>query len=615
MSSLTDGLKRFWSGLVQRRQRQVAAKNIQNQAGLDHRLVLKLADRRLPSWKQLGHLGRFLTPPEKNVIKALLTLIVITAIAVGGRYYSDHVTYEPATGGDYVEASVGSPHFVNPILASGNDADLDLASLVFSGLMRTNNLGRLEPDLATGYEISEDGKTYTFHLREGVVWQDGATLTANDVLATINYIKTPEWGSPFYSQFKSIGVEAPDEKTVIFTLKEPFAPFLSLLTLGILPEHLWVDIKPENATRADLNIKPVGTGPFKFKNLVKDKRGAIRSYTLARNEAYYGQKPYLDAITFKYYPDFGSAVDALLKKQVAGISYLPAESHAEVEKLRAVKTYALRLPQYTAVFFNQNRNASLKSKAVRQALALAINRNRLLDEAVPASAPAYGPIPPGFVGFHPDIKKYAFDAAAAASLLEQDGWKPGADGIRFKEVPGPKPKEIVQQPLAVTLTTVDAKENIAVAQIIKQDWRAIGVQTELEIVPASRISKDNIRPREYDALLYGEIIGPDSDPYPFWHSSQNAAPGLNLAIFAHRRADELLEKARLTTKDEERTGYYKEFQDILAEEAPAIFLYSPTYAYAVSREMKGIDTATIFAPSGRFVNVGNWYLSTKRVWK
>ncbi len=582
---------------------------------LDKRLVFSLSDKRLPNVKQLKHLGRYLSPREKSAMQILTALIAVALLAAGAKFYNDHVSFVPDYGGDYVEAVVGAPHLVNPILTASNDADLDLVSLVFSGLMKTDPKGALVPDLAETYEISPDGKTYTFHLRDGVQWQDGTDFSADDVVATMDYIKDPTWKSPHLAQFKNVTVEAPDDKTVKFTLSEPFAPFLSLLTIGILPEHLWTDIKPENAVRAELNAKPIGTGPFKFKSLIKDKKGAIKSYTLARNEGYYLDRPYLASITFKYYPDYGSATDALLKKKVDGISFLPPEDRGAVDKLGSAKSYVLRLPQYTAVFFNVSKNAALKSKNVRQALALAVDKDKIMREAVPDGAPVYGPMLPGFTDYvNSDVKQYNYDPTAAAALLDKDGWKLDENGARVQETTDKTTKAVTKTPLTLTLTTVDAKENMAVASMIKDEWGAIGVKTELEIEPASKIQSEKIRPRDYDALLYGEILGPDPDPYPFWHSSQDAAPGLNLAVYSNRRVDELLEKARVTNSDAERVADYKEFQSILAEEVPAIFLYSPTYTYVVSRKIKNLDTATIFSPSDRFVNVDKWYIDTRRAW-
>lgn len=585
------------------------------QAGLDRRLVLSLSGRSLPSGSQLKHLSRYLSAKEKTAIRMLAALIAVCLIVIGVKYVMAHNREMPAAGGDYVEASVGGPRFVNPILASTNDADLDIIRLVFSGLVRTDREGDIVPDLAESYEISEDGKTYTFTLKPGINWHDGAPFTSTDVSATVGYIKDPSWKSPLLAQFANVTVETPDELTVVLTLNEPFAPFLSLLTVGILPSHLWQEVLPENAARAELNIKPIGTGPFRFKKFEMDKQGRIHAYKLSRNEDYHGAKAMLSSITFTYHDDFQLATDELLARRVDGLSYLPLEFREAVEDARNLRVYTLRLPQYTAVFFNQNKNPLLKSAPVRQALALALDKEKIMQETIGYNGvPVHGPILPGFVGFHPDVKKYRQDLGAAAELLENAGWKMGEDGVRIKKIEGAD-KEMVDTRLALTLTTADAQENITVAQIIKTQWESIGVKTELEIVPSSRIQKDKIRPRDYDALLYGEIIGPDPDPYPFWHSSQNGAGGLNLAVFSDRKVDELLEQARSSTDEGERRELYREFQDILAEDLPAIFLYSPTYTYAVDRKIRGIETTTIFSPADRFTDAGNWYMKTKRVWK
>lgn len=585
------------------------------QAGLDKRLVLSLSGRTLPSKSQLKHLGRYLSAKEKSTIRALTVLILVCIIVIGGKYVTDHIDEVPTSGGEYVEASVGGPRFVNPIIASTNDADLDIIKLVFSGLMKTDNRGHIVPDLADSYDISEDGKTYTFNLKREVNWHDGAPFTSADVAATIGYIQDPSWKSPLATQFANVTVETPDATTVIFSLEEPFAPFLSLLTVGILPSHLWQEVMPENASRAELNIKPIGTGPFRFKKFEMDKQGRIHTYKLTRNDDYYGKKAMISSVAFTYHDDFQLAMDELVGKRVDGLSYLPLEFREAVEDARSVRVYTLRLPQYTAVFFNQSKNPLLKSASVRKALALALDKEMILQETIGYNGvPVHGPILPGFIGFHPDVKKYKQDLGAAAELLEQDGWKLADDGIRTKKIEGAD-EEMVDTPLTLTLTTADAKENITVAQIIKAQWESIGVRAELEIVPSSRIQKDKIRPRDYDALLYGEIIGPDPDPYPFWHSSQNEKGGLNLAVFSSRRVDEILEQARASHDDDERRELYREFQDILAEDLPAIFLYSPTYTYAVDRKVQGIETTTIFAPADRFTDVNSWFMKTRKIWR
>jgi len=619
---LQSGVKKFLnrirpsskSGQQNDKQRS-AGKSATSDSSRDKRLILSLSGKHVPTGSQLKHLPKYMSEKEKAAVAVLVTVIFIALATIGIRFVWSHIGETPAPGGEYVEASVGGPRFVNPILAATNDADLDIVKLAFSGLMRTDTRGEVVTDLAESFIIDEEGKTYTFVLKPGVTWHDGAPLTSSDVLATIEYIRDPSWKSPLIAQFRNVLVEAPDERTVIFRLDEPFAPFLSLLTVGILPEHLWQEIIPDDASRAELNIKPVGTGPFRFKNFTKDKNGAILSYSLTRYSEYHGEQPLLAEVTFIFYADFGLATEALIDKKVDGLSFLPLEFRDAVDEVSSIRTYTFRLPQYTALFFNQNRNELLKGKHIRQALTLALDKEEILRETLGYSGvPVHGPILPGFVGFHPDVKKYPQDLEEAAALLEEHSWILNEEGVRTKKLAGAD-DEKVETPLAITLTTVDAKENITVAQIIKRSWESIGVRTELEIVPASRVQPDKIRPRDYDVLLYGEIIGPDPDPYPFWHSSQSEGGGLNLAVFSNRKVDELLEQARATTDKDKRQELYREFQDILADDLPAVFLYSPTYTYAVDRRVQGIETGTIFAPADRFMEIKKWYVKTKKVWK
>jgi len=593
----------------------LAAGVARNDSSLDRRLVLRLSGKKLPSSGQLKYLSRFLSPKEKTLV-GILTIAVILAVgAIGVRFVSSHMTNTAADGGQYTEASVGGPRFINPILASSNDVDLDISKLVFSGLVRTDSEGNLVPDLAESFETADDGKTYSFVLRDGVTWHDGAPFGASDVAATFNFIKDPAFNSPLIAQFRNVEIETPDERTVIFRLKEPFAPFLSLLTVGIMPIHLWQEVIPENATRAELNVKPIGTGPFRFKSLTKDKKGAIRSYTLSKNNEFYGQKPHLAEMTFVFYPNFDQAADALTERKVDGISFLPLEYRESVNEIGSIMTYTFRLPQYTAIFFNQDKNPVLKSKAVRQSLALAIDKDLVLSETLGFDGvPVHGPILPGFVGFHSEIKRYSQDLTAAGKLLDDEGWKLGDGNVRSKMLPGADGDKI-DTPLSITLTTVDSQENVSVAETVKRMWEGIGVQVAIELVPVSRIQQDKLRPRDYSVLLYGEILGQDPDPFPFWHSSQIDNGGLNLSRYSNRRADQLLEKARATTDSEERESLYQDFQDLLIEDLPAIFLYSPNYTYAVDRRVKGIEPTVVFTPADRFTGVADWYVKTKKVWR
>ncbi len=169
--------------------------------------------------------------------------------------------------------------------------------------------------------------------------------------------------------------------------------------------------------------------------------------------------------------------------------------------------------------------------------------------------------------------------------------------------------------LDLSITTVNNEDNVKVVNKIKSQWNDLGVFTKLEIVEAKDIDKNVIKPRAYDCLLYGEIIGADPDPYPFWHSSQNKYPSLNLAVFSNVEVDKLLEEARQTSDMQKRNDKYIHFQNILVKEQPAIFLYSPVYSYILSKKVNGFETTKIYLPRDRFSDIEDWYLETERVWK
>ena len=218
----------------------------------------------------------------------------------------------------------------------------------------------------------------------------------------------------------------------------------------------------------------------------------------------------------------------------------------------------------------------------------------------------HGPLLPGSIGYYPEIKKYDYNIEIAEKLLDDAGWK---------KVENEQYRKREDEILEVTLTTVDITDTNNIATRVKQAWESIGVKVNLEIVPRNIIEKDIIAPRNYQILLFGEVLGANQDPFPFWHSSKRQNPGVNLTSFADTQADSLLEKARLTNNKEERYELYREFQDILIEAVPEIFLYTPNYTYPVHTKIKGIEQTRINTPADRFNDIANWYIKTERRWK
>ncbi len=605
-------------------------------ASLDAKLVRSAGRFCLPTLRQWAYLPRLLSTKEKIIALALIGCFVASSAFLGIVGLRSVTATHPARGGAYTEGLVGSPQYINPLFLQNNDVDRDLSSLLYSSLIRYDEHRKAVGDLAEGYDVSDDGKIYTIHLRQGVVWHDGQPFGADDVVATFTKAQDPGLKSPLYVSFKDIKIEKKDDRTVTFTLPKAFAPFLDLMTVGILPQHIWQGIPNEQISFAAYNLKPVGTGPWKFKTLQKEQDGTIVSYTIVRNESYYGSIPLLDKITFKLYPDTDAATQALKNRNVQGISFLPRHLRDRLKKDGDLSYYSFHLPQYTAVFFNPDKQKDLASKKVRQALGYAIDKERIVSQVLGGEgAVVAGPILPGFAGYDESLKPYAFDLAKAAQILTEGGWKKNESGQWYQELSGKVPKSVTSvyrgrkivrtvyetivkpsAPLSITLVTADQEDLVKTTRIIEENWKALGISVDVQVNDPSRIKEEVIDPRAYDAFVYGEIIGSDPDLYPFWHSSQARAPGLNLAGFSNKTADALLEDARTTSDSAKRAEMYKKFQKILAEEQPALFLVNPSYNYVVQKKVKGIsDNKYIVYPSDRFTDAAQWHVNVVRSWK
>lgn len=547
-------------------------------------------------FRKIGHLGVPLSPGDWLVVIALSTLLLI-----GGYWLLTEVSLSltseiPARGGTFSEGIVGTPRFINPVLAI-SDADRDVTELVHGGLMRDIG-GTLVPYLAESYELSEDRRTYTFTLREDAVFHDGTPVTAEDVAFTIGLVVEPGVKSPKRANWEGVEVSVLDPRTISFTLKEPYALFLENTRLGILPKHLWSDVRTEELPFSRLNVEPVGTGPYRVSKLTTTSAGIPSSLTLsAFTDA--PRVPYLTRITFTFYGDSAALEEALLKDQgLAAHSVVPREDteHAVHEAV---------LGRVFGVFFNQNQNNLFASKAVREALDAALDKRELVSTLIAGyGSPAAGPLPETQIAEESEAPL----SRDAASILEKDGWKKGEDGFWSKTV-----KKSTTR-LAFTLTTGSAPELKRAAELVEKEWRAFGADVTVQYFDQSDLQQDVIRPRKYDALLFGEVVGRDADLFAFWDSSQRNDPGLNIALYTNASVDKLLREARTTEDAVARRALTEKAADLIASEAAAVFLYSPHFVYLTDPRIMGLALTTIVTPSDRFSSVTEWYLETERVW-
>lgn len=556
------------------------------------------------------YLPRLLSPREKLIILTLAAIMLISGAALIGRLYLKVTVPKPASGGTYREGLFKEPRFVNPIYAS-SDTDRDLTELIFSGLIRYSQDGQMEPDLAETVEIGDGAKTYTVRLKKSIFWHDGERLDADDVVFTIKTIQNPEFKSPLRPNWQGVLVEKIDERTVRFTLRQPYVPFIENLAVGIVPEHLWVDIAPQSSPLSDLNLKPIGSGPYKFDTFARLGSGSIASYTLTRFRSFHRAAPNLTRILFSFYPSETELIAAYRKKEIDGVGIVSAKHLPELQKTD-ITMYAVRLPRIVALFLNETQQGAFADRNVRMALAKAIDTHEIITKVLNGGGDAAAsPIPPGSAGFDPDIPPTAFDPDGAKTLLDNAGWKDANnDGVREKKER--KQKKLVETPLKIEIATSDFPEFIEVANLIKEMWQKIGISAEVKTLGATELETSIIKPRAYQVLLFGEIFSHDPDPFAFWHTSQIKDPGLNIALYSNRKADAILEEARRTTDHIKREEKYREFQKIVVGDLPAIFLYSPLSYYGVRSAIKGIAVDRIALPHERFSYIERWYIKTRR---
>lgn len=587
---------------------------------------------KFPNWRQIKYLPKFLSKQEKIIFYAALIIIIASLGAIMYIFINEHLALKPAVGGTYTESVVGSPQYINPLYAQANEIDKDLCKLLFAGLIKIDTDGQIQNDLAKEWSVdAETGTKYTFLLRDDIYWPDEKQFTAEDVLFTFEAIKNQSFGSPLRNSWTAIKIETKDNFTVEFTLPEKFPAFIYSMDISILPAHIWQDVLPSNATLAELNLKPVGLGPYKFKSLTKDKQGFIKSYTLIRNENYHLHKSYLEEITFKFYPTFEMSIESLKNKNADGVSFLPSYLKQELSTRKDLNYHTLSLPQYTAIFFNQNKNTLLENDNIRLALQAGLNKQEIIESVLEGQGQVISnPILQNIPGFQNSSS--TLDKNLSLELLLKENWdykeiKPEiadqtnsentVNNTSTEEIP-PVMSEFRfkgDTELTIKLTVANQPLSIATAEQIKKQWQALGIRTELEIKDISEIQNQIIPTRNYEALLFGEIYGVDRDSYPFWHSSQADGKGLNLANFKSKDADEFIEAARQTNDYDIKARSYAAFAQIIEKEIPAIFLYSPNYIYPVSSKIKGLSVSHIISPSDRLVDLPNWYIKTKKGWQ
>lgn len=538
----------------------------------------------------------------------ILTLSVVfsgsLAFWLGALYLSSTETV-PDIGGSYSEGIVGQPRYVNPVLSSANGVDEDIVNVVYAGLTGHDADGRVIDRLADRIEVSEDGKTYTAHIRNDATFHDGEPVLADDVLFTISVIQDSAYKSPLRQKWQGISAVPVDDRTVSFTLTKPYFGFREHLSVGILPKHVWQDVAPDRFALTDLNLMPIGAGPYRFFDYQKDANGNILSYELRAFPEYYDGEPNITKLTFAFYPDEDSVVRAYGNREVLGMAPMSVDRAIPFVGAKGVDARTFRLPRMFAVFFNPVKSVPLAYAEVRRALTLSVSREDIVRDALSGRGiETRSPFLPFMVG-EPAMPDVPENVDEANRILDEAGWGRGDDGIRRKD----------DTRLVFALSVPDWPELRTTADMLREQWSRVGAEVNVEVRPISDLYKESIRTRSYDALLYGEEMGIDPDFYSFWHSSETKDPGLNLAMFDDSKADEILLSLREEGDPSRRGEKLGELLGIFADKHPATFLFTPDVLYVVSDTVKGWDVRSANAASSRFIGIEDWFVKTKRVFR
>ncbi len=497
----------------------------------------------------------------------------------------------PAHGGSITEGVIGAPRFVNPLLAN-SDTDRDLVALTYAGLMGHDSAGLLIPVLAESYTISEDGRTYTFTLRDAITFSDGTPVTADDVVYTVQKAQDPMLKSSVYSNWVNVRAEAVDTRTVRFTLPRAYPPFIEDATLGILPAHIWKKITDAEFAFSPYTTKPIGAGPFVAGDIVRNDAGVVTSYTTTAFDEYALGTPNLEEINFLFYSDTTALSAALTKGTIDSAYGIP---HAGA----IVVPYT----QIFAVFFNKDQASVFSHLEVRTALSLALDRKSLVANELGGFAQAInGPLPS--MEDTTSLSHEELLLQARQTLIAQK-WSFSSTTSTWT-----KGKETLQ----FTLKTANLPELKTIAGVAQKNWQELGVPVSLEFYAPGELAQTVIRPRKFEALLFGEVTGASPDLFAFWHSTGRNDPGLNIAGFSDAAVDALVVKAQAAKDPGAREAAVQAAAEKIRDTYAAAFIHSPYFIYATAPGLFGVTLHTISSPSDRFNGVHNWYLRSELVW-
>lgn len=481
-----------------------------------------------------------------------------------------------------------------PLLAS-DSASGEISGLIFNGLTKYDKNIKITGDLAESWEIKRDGLEIIFHLRKNVRWHDGVEFTADDVIFTYKTVTDPKVPTPYGSNYGPVEkVEAIDKYTVRVTYREPYAPALESWGMGIIPKHI---LEGKDITLEEFNRNPVGTGPYRMKEWVTGQKIVLEAF-----DDYFEGRPNINRYVARIIPDQATT---FLELKFGGIDYMaltPPQYKLQTETTLFKRYFQkFRYPAFGYTYLGYNlQDPRFADKRVRRALSHAINKKDIIDGVLLGyGTPCTGPFPPESWAYNPEVRDIDYNPEKAIGLLLEAGWRPGEDGILYKD----------GKPFRFTVLVNQANDvRIKAAQIIKEDLKRIGIIMDIKVLEWQALLHEFIDKRRFEAVILGWALSRDPDIYDIWHSSKTKEGEFNFISYKNEEVDRLLIEGRRTFDLEKRKKIYHEIHRILAEEQPVTFLFVPDALPVLHKRFKGVEKA----PLGIWYDFIHWYVPENR---
>ncbi len=488
-----------------------------------------------------------------------------------------------------VVALTSEPVRLNPVYLS-DLVSFTVSELIFRGLVRFDKDMKIIPDLAESWEILNNGKEIRFKLKKGVLWHDGVEFTSNDVVFTYLTITSPETLTHLSEIFGPVkSVVSVDRYTILVRYKEPYGSALESWRVGIIPEHVFHGVKMNSAS---FDEAPVGTGPYKLKKWERGVKLILESF-----DEYYGGSPGFKNIILKIIPDISTQLMELKTGAIDVMEISPLQFNKGMNSPEITDNFIkYKSGSFRYGFLGLNMiDERFRDKKVRQAISYAIDKKWIIQSVLNDTGnQSTGPYPPEAWYYNHEAKYYDYNPDKAIDLLKEAGWQRGDNGALFKN----------NVPFFFTIfTNFENKENLKIAQIIQDNLKKIGIETEIRTFEWQTFRHNVISKHQFEAIILSRAYLWDPDIYELWHSSKTKEGEWNFLSYKNPEIDRLLEKGRKTIDQDERQTIYRKVHDILAEDQACIFLYNAELLFVAHKKIKGI----VPSPAGIFYNVEKWH--------